>query len=277
MIQFGTPLSRFIGLIIDRRVERMRIFSGNRRRRLHSESPFQGEAWSWLVDQHPILNGLGPDELERLRELTAAFARQKTFEAAEGMRLDETVRAVISLQACLPVLNLGLKWYSNLRTVVVVPKDFDQEHQEIDLTGVVHEWTEVDAGESWDKGPVVLSWEDVEASGWTDGFNVVIHEAAHRLDLLDGAVNGRPFLHKEMDPEEWQAVFTAAFRDLEQRVRRRRRTAVDPYALENPGEFFAVTSELFFERPRALCAQYPRTYDLLRAFYRQDPALRLPG
>jgi Mlc titration factor MtfA (ptsG expression regulator) len=255
----------------------MRLFSGPRRRRLHSESPFQGEAWSWLVDQHPILNGLGLDELERLRELTTAFAFKKTFEAAEGMRLDETVRAVISLQACLPVLNLGLKWYSNLKTVVVVPKDFDQEHQEIDLTGIVHEWTEVDAGESWDEGPVVLSWEDVEASGWADGFNVVIHEAAHRLDLLDGSVNGRPSLHKQMDPEEWQAVFIAAYRDLEQRVRQRRRTAVDPYALENPGEFFAVTSELFFERPRALRAQYPRVYDLLRTFYRQDPALRLTG
>jgi Mlc titration factor MtfA (ptsG expression regulator) len=124
---------------------------------------------------------------------------------------------------------------------------------------------------------VVLSWEDVEASGWTDGFNVVIHEAAHRLDLLDGAVNGRPTLHREMDPEEWKAVFTAAYRDLEQRVRRRRRTTVDPYALENPGEFFAVTSELFFERPRALAAQYPGVYGLLKAFFRQDPSLRLSG
>ena len=255
----------------------MGIFIGPRRRRLYSESLLHGEPWSWLVDQHPILHGLAPDDLERLRELTAAFAHQKTFEAAEGMRLDETVLAVVSLQACLPVLNLGLSWYSNLKTVVVVPKDFDQEHREIDLTGVVHEWSEVDAGESWDQGPVVLSWEDVEASGWADGFNVVIHEVAHRLDLLDGAVNGRPSLHKEMDPEEWKAVFTAAFRDLEQRVRRRRRTAVDPYALENPGEFFAVTSELFFEKPRALRAQYSRVYDLLSTFYRQDPASRLPG
>jgi Mlc titration factor MtfA (ptsG expression regulator) len=245
--------------------------------RRSNNSLLRDEAWRWLVDQHPILHGLTPEELERLRSLTTAFAGTKTFEAAEGMELDETVRAVVSLQASLPVLNLGLEWYANLKTVVIVPETFDQQHREVDPIGVVHEWSEEDAGESWDRGPVVLSWEDVEASGWADGFNVVIHEAAHRLDLLDGAVNGRPTLHREMDPEEWKAVFTAAYGDLEQRVRRRRRTTVDPYALENPGEFFAVTCELFFERPRGLAAQYPGVYGLLRAFFRQDPSLRLSG
>jgi hypothetical protein len=182
---------------------------------------------------------------------------------------------VIALQASLPVLNLGPDCYADWKTVVVVPKQFRQERREVDPGGIVREWSEVDLGESWDRGPVVLSWEDVEASGWADGFNVVIHEAAHRLDLLDGAVNGRPALHRDMDPEEWRSVFTRAYRDLEARVRRRRRTVVDSYALENPGEFFAVTSELFFELPQGLQGELPEVYRLLAAFYRQDPASRL--
>jgi Mlc titration factor MtfA (ptsG expression regulator) len=254
----------------------MSLFRNVRRRRPLTKQVLEGEAWAWLVEQHPILAGLESKELELLGELTTRFAHEKTFEVAEGMHLDETVRAVISIQACLPVLNLGLNWYANWKTVVVVPKTFDQEHREIDPNGVVHEWKEVDAGESWDEGPVVLSWEDVEASGWGDGFNVVIHEAAHRLDLLDGAFNGRPALHPEMDPEQWKAVFTAAYRHLEERALRRRRTVVDPYAVENPGEFFAVTTELFFEQPHALQREYPGVYAELAAFYRQDPRSRLP-
>jgi Mlc titration factor MtfA (ptsG expression regulator) len=255
----------------------MRLFREARRRRLLDARLLDPQAWGMLVEEHPILAGLSSDELERLRELTTLFMHEKTFEAAEGLVLEDHMVAVVSLQASLPVLNLGLEWYANWKTVVVVPRQFNQQHREVEPGGIVREWTEVDLGESWDRGPVVLSWEDVEASGWADGFNVVIHEAAHRLDLLDGAVNGRPALHRGMNPEEWKTVFTAAYRDLEEKIRRRRRTAVDPYALESPGEFFAVASELFFELPRALQREYREAYRLLAALYRQDPASRLPG
>ena len=93
-----------------------------------------------------------------------------------------------------------MEWYENWKTIVVVPDVFVEEHTSFDAAGVVHEWDEDKSGESWDGGPVLLSWKDVEASGWGDGYNVIIHEAAHRLDLLDGEVNGRPALHKGMDP-----------------------------------------------------------------------------
>jgi Mlc titration factor MtfA (ptsG expression regulator) len=255
----------------------MRLFRNARRRRLLDERLLEDEAWSWLVDQHPILAGLEAAELGRLRELTTLFLHEKTFEAARGVALTPDMKAVVSLQAALPVLELGLDWYSAWKTVVIVPDMFVQEEHSTDPTGVVTEWREDRSGESWDRGPVVLSWEDVEASGWGEGYNVVIHEAAHRLDLLDGAVNGRPALHEGMSPDRWQKAFTEAYRNLEERVRRRRRTAVDPYALEDPGEFFAVTSELFFERPGALERQYPDVYGLLSDFYRQDPARRLPA
>jgi hypothetical protein len=160
--------------------------------------------------------------------------------------------------------------------VVVVPDVFTEEYTEPDEAGVVHEWEENKSGLSWDEGPVVLSWEDIEASGWGDGYNVVIHEAAHRLDQTDGAVNGCPALHQGMDPDEWRRVFSGSFEDLSRRKRsRKHRSKIDSYATESDSEFFAVASEYFFEKPRVLTSEYPDIYRLLAAFYRQDTASRL--
>jgi Mlc titration factor MtfA (ptsG expression regulator) len=157
-----------------------------------------------------------------------------------------------------------------------VPDVFVEEHTAFDAAGVVHEWDEDQSGESWDTGPVLLSWKDVEASGWGDGYNVIIHEAAHRLDLLDGEVNGTPSLHKGMDPVEWREVFTKAYQDLKRKAGRKKRgLRIDTYAVEDDGEFFAVTSEYFFERPGLLFREYPDVYRLLAAFYRQDPGRRI--
>ncbi len=207
--------------------------------------------------------------------MATIFLHEKSFEAADGLELTEVIRDVISVQACLPVLNLGLEWYENWKTIVVLPDVFVEEHSELDTAGVAHEWQEDKSGESWDEGPVVLSWKDVEASGWGDGYNVVIHEAAHRLDQLDGEVNGRPALHEGMDPREWLEVFSSAFKDLSRRASgKKRRLRIDPYAVENDAEFFAVASEYFFERPGVLQSEYPDVYRLLCAFYRQDPGGR---
>ena len=252
----------------------MRPLREARRRRLLSRRLLDDDAWGALAAEHPILAGLAAGELGRLRELTTVFLHEKTFEAARGLELTADMKAVISLQATLPILNLGVDCYAGWKTVVVVPAEFIQDEETVDPIGVVTEYSEDRSGESWDRGPVVLSWEDVEASGWGDGYNVVVHEAAHRLDLLDGAVNGRPALHDEQDPKEWQRVFTEAYHDLEQRVEGKRRSVLDPYALEDAGEFFAVASELFFERPRALQRQYAALYGQLAGFYRQDPAAR---
>lgn len=233
--------------------------------------------WAKLLEQHPILKGLSADEERRLREFTTLFLHEKTFAPAEGIELDEYLRAVIAVQACLPILGLDIDWYENWKTVVVVPDVFTEQYAEPDAAGVVHEWEEDDrSGTSWDEGPVVLSWEDIEASGWGDGYNVVIHEAAHRLDQTDGAVNGCPALHEGIDAEEWRRVFSGSFEDLHRRVRsRKRRSKIDSYATESDAEFFAVASEYFFERPRVLTGEYPDVYRLLAAFYRQDPAARM--
>jgi Mlc titration factor MtfA (ptsG expression regulator) len=239
-------------------------------------NPFSDSAWDALVAEHPILRGMTARELIRLRELSSGFNRTVAFEGADGLRLDESMRAVISLQAALPILCLGLEWYRSWKTVIVVPDVFIEEHSDEDAAGVVHEWEEDKSGESWDQGPVLLSWKDVEASGWGDGYNVVIHEAAHRLDMTDGKVNGRPALHADMRVNEWREVFSNAFREHSRRTRRRtRKPRMDSYAAHSDSEFFAVASEYFFERPRILKSEYPDVYRLLSAFYRQDPGARL--
>ena len=253
----------------------MGIFRSIRRSRILREGLLSDDAWGRLLQDHPILDGLGEEERSRLRGLATIFLHEKSFEGADGLELSEIIRDVISVQACLPILNLGMEWYENWKTIVVLPDVFVGEHTELDSAGVAHEWTEDKSGESWDTGPVVLSWKDVEASGWGDGYNVVIHEAAHRLDLLDGEVNGRPALHEDMSPQEWLDVFSRAFEDLSRRASgKRRRLRIDPYAVEDDAEFFAVTSEYFFEQPEVLRSEYPDVYRLFCAFYRQDPARR---
>ena len=246
-----------------------------RRRDIPRQGLVLGDRWLWLLENHPILAGFCEKELALLRQQTMLFLHEKIFEAAEGLELNEDMRSVIAVQACLPVLNLGLDWYENWKTVVVVPGQFIQELSEVDRAGVVHEWEEDNSGESWERGPVVLSWRDVEDSGWGDGYNVVIHEAAHKLDGLDGALNGRPALHQEMSPGEWLEVFSAAFQEFKCRLQTKKRQDIDSYAAEDDAEFFAVMSEIFFERPRLLLRRYPEVYRLLGEFYRQDPAKRL--
>lgn len=236
--------------------------------------------WNLLLEDHPIFDGLPADDRARLRELATLFLHEKVFESPGGMELTPYMRAVIAAQASLPLLGLGPDWYRGWKTVVVVPDAFRRENAEHDRAGVVHEWEEEDGGEAWEEGPVTVSWEDVEASGWGDGYNVILHEAAHVLDMRDGSLNGMPELHGDMDREEWKAAFTTAYRDLKRRVERaralgRRKPPIDDYAVESDCEFFAVACEVFFERPRVLRGEYPDVYAQMTRFFRRDPAERL--
>jgi Mlc titration factor MtfA (ptsG expression regulator) len=232
--------------------------------------------WAEAVAALPILDGLDPGKAERLRRLATLFLRDKIFEAAGGLVLDDTIRVRIAALACLPILGLNYDWYDGWRTVVVYPGEFVRPRSAFDDIGIMHEWEEVLTGESWERGPVILSWADVKASGQRDGYNVVIHEMAHKLDMLNGLPDGFPPLPKDLDRRAWTERFTAAFDHLNERLDRDESTAIDPYAAEEPGEFFAVLSEYFFELPHLVRTEYPAVYGLLAAFYRQDPAGRLP-
>jgi Mlc titration factor MtfA (ptsG expression regulator) len=253
-----------------------RLFGRLRQRRSAERAPIEASVWTAAIAGLPVFDGLNDGEMERLRRLAALFVHDKIFEAAGGMILNDAIRTRIAALACLPILGLDYGWYDGWRTVIVYPGEFVRPRSDFDDIGVMHQWEDVLTGESWERGPAILSWADVEASGRRDGYNVVIHEMAHKLDMLNGLPDGFPPLHKGLCRRAWAERFTAAFNDLNARLDRGEHTGIDPYAAEEPGEFFAVLSEYFFELPELVKAEYPAVYDLLAAFYRQDPAGRLP-
>jgi hypothetical protein len=233
--------------------------------------------WEQVLDALPLLDGLDEDASARLGDLALLFLRDKRLEPVQGLELTDPMRLLIAAQACLPVLGLGLDWYRGWYAVVVYPAEFVPERETIGEDGVVWIEREVRSGEAWEQGPVILSWADVEAGLECDGYNVVIHELAHKLDMLDGTANGRPPLHAGMPGEAWSAALSAAYDDLCLRVEGGEDTPIDPYATESPAEFFAVVSETFFELPELLQNEYPGVYAQLQSFYRQDPLARQRG
>ncbi|CAG0993241.1 MtfA peptidase [Methylophilaceae bacterium] len=250
-------------------------FTDWRRRRILRRHALPDEAWRQAVAALPLLRGLTAAELGSLRELAALFLHAKDVVGAAGYRLDDGLRLKIAAQACLPVLALGLEYYDGWRSVIVYAGEFVPEHEFMDEAGVVHRMRTPMVGEAWHRGPVVLSAADVERSGEFDGVNVVIHEFAHKLDMRNGAADGFPPLHRGMSVAAWTRAFRAAYEDFCARADAGGETLIDPYASENPAEFFAVMSEAFFEIPQVLHAEYPNVYRQLEAFYRQDPLARI--
>jgi hypothetical protein len=219
----------------------------------------------------PACGGLGGAERERLRGLATIFMREKVFDAVNHTEIAPGDRLLIAVNACLPILNLGMDAYDEWTTVIVYPDEFVVDYEEEDETGLVHSGRDLRTGEAWERGPLVISLGDVHAQTAWEGYNVVIHECAHKLDMRNGAPNGFPPLHRGMSVERWSEVFTRAFEDLRGRIERDEETPVDDYAAESPAECFAVFSEYFFEAPLRLRDAYPEVYGQLVQFYRQDP------
>jgi len=207
----------------------------------------------------------------KLRELALLFLAEKEFTGAHALEVSDEMRVSIAAQACLPVLELGLDWYAGWRGIVVYPGDFRVRREEMDEDGVVHEWQDELAGEAMPGGPVVISWD---AAAHDPLINVVIHEFAHKLDMLNGTADGVPPLHAGMDRAAWKRAFAEAYEGFCDSVDRGRDTWLDPYAAEHESEFFAVVSEAFFREGSATRRRYPDLYDQLKLFYRQDPAAR---
>jgi Mlc titration factor MtfA (ptsG expression regulator) len=246
-----------------------------KRQRVLRQSRLDEARWRAVAMRFPFVQALSEHELARLRDCVVLFLHDKAFSAAAGLELAQDMRLNIATQACVLILNLDLDYYRGWSEIIVYPAQFLPRHQYTDENGVVHETAHPHMGEAWLRGPVVLSWDDVNATDYPDGVNVVIHEFAHKLDMLNGDANGFPPLHADMSRREWVAALRAAYENFCARVDAGEDTLIDPYASESPGEFFAVLSEVFFEAPDLLRAEYPAVYDQLRRFYRQDPAARL--
>jgi MtfA peptidase len=208
-------------------------------------------------------------ENEKLKRLALLFLAEKQFVGAHGLEVTDAMRVSIAAQACLPILELGLDWYSGFTGIVVYPGDFRVRRTQADEHGVVHEWDDELAGEAMPGGPVVLSWD---AAANDARMNVVIHEFAHKLDMLNGEADGLPPLHREMERGAWAHAFREAYEGFCDAVDRGKDTWLDPYAAEHPSEFFAVVSEAFFEHPAETRRRYPEVYEQLKLFYRQEPS-----
>jgi hypothetical protein len=235
---------------------------------------YDATAWQSALSL-PVFDGLTPAERERLQDQARQLLQEKTFSAAGGAVVDAYVCTAIAAFAALPVLNLGPGWYKGWREIIVYPGEFVPEREIVDEDGIVHHVRQPMSGEAWEGGPLVLSWQDVLWSGQGEGFNVVIHEFAHKLDMKNGGVNGQPPLHSGMSPAAWSQVWGDAYGDFCHRVDSGAETLIDPYAAESPAEFFAVLSEYFFEAPDLLVQSYPEVYEQLQQYYLQDPLSRM--
>jgi hypothetical protein len=249
-----------------------------RRQRILARHPVSSAQWQAVLQQLPILDGLNDAEQQRLRERAVLFLHHKHLSALPGVELDDDARLRLAVQAELPLLHLAeLNWYQGFHEIVLYPDDFVSPQRHRDASGVVHEWDGEHSGEAWQQGPVILAWPGVQASGGWDGYNLVIHELAHKLDMLNGDANGLPPLHNNMRIEDWAKAMQSAFDQLNAELDANpdAETAIDPYAAEDPAEFFAVTSEYFFSAPGLLAEAFPAVYAQLALFYRQDPLARL--
>ena len=245
-----------------------------RRARILKHAELDADVWRATVTRYPFVAELAADDLERLRELVMLFLHEKSIHGAGGMTVREDMRIAVAAQACILILNLGLDYYRGWVEVIVYPDEFVAEYEYVDEAGVTHHVQEAMTGESWERGPVILSWADAEEAGRGHGYNVVIHEFAHKLDMLNGEPNGFPPLHADMQRATWAAAFTSAYEDFCRQVDAGYELEIDEYAAQSPAEFFAVMSEAFFEVPLRVRTLYPDVYVQLAQFYRQDTAAR---
>jgi MtfA peptidase len=251
------------------------MFRFVKRRQLRAQ-PAPGEWRSIIARNVPFFDRLPPDDQSELLGHVQVFLAEKNFEGCGGLRLTDEIRVTIATQACLLLLHRRTDYYPRLVTILVYPSGFVVDEKR-HLEG--HIWSEGREGRLGETGrqmgSMVLAW-DAAKSGATDpsdGKNLVLHEFAHQLDFEDFAADGVPALGSRGDKLSWAGVMKMEFAALRAADETGIPTLLDTYGATNPAEFFAVATEAFFERPRALRRQHPRLYDELERFFRQDPAL----
>jgi MtfA peptidase len=246
-----------------------------RDRRTLTRRPIPDSLWQPTLQHYPFLARLPDAEQRKLRELSTLFLARKQFSGAQGLVVTDAMAVAVAAQACLLVLELGLDWYDGFVDIVLHPGEMRVRQEIVDEDGIVHEFDDVLAGEapSVSGGPVTLSWHDAAKVGneHFSGFNVVVHEFAHLLDMRYGHANGVPLLPDRQLRTDWQREFEAAYLRFRDEVDAEREVWLDPYAAEAPDEFFAVCCEAFFVAPHELRARFRGVYGVLQRFFKLDP------
>ena len=245
----------------------------SRRRRLRRR-PFPPE-WLSIVERNvPLYRRLPPEDREELLGHVQVFLAEKYFEGAGGLEITDEIRVTIAAHACVLLLHRATGYYPGLVSIIVYPVAYVASHVEHDESGIVSEGEEARLGESWERGVVVLSWDDVQAAAadGDDCRNVVFHEFAHQLDSEDGTVEGSPALGQASQYLAWARIMGEEYERLQEAAERGLKTMLDEYGAQSPAEFFAVVTECFFTRPALLKARHPELYEELRVYYQQDPA-----
>lgn len=247
-----------------------------RRRRKVLAQPFPAEWLGYLEKNVAHYPHLSPDEQARLRDALRIFIAEKNWEGCNGLAVTEEMKVTIAAQACLMTLGLEGEPFRNLLSVLIYPAGYavpeERWHQGWSIMG-----ESARLGESWYRGPVILSWEEIQDDARHPGYgnNLIWHEFAHQIDMLDRSTNGTPPLRTEQERRQWHDVMTAEFEQLRRDAASGRATLLDSYGAENEAEFFAVATECFFDCPVELREEHPRLYELLAGYYCQDPASRV--
>lgn len=245
----------------------------NWRRRRFAERPAP-EAWRAIIERN-VRQYAQLDDARRgkLIRLVKIFVHEKYWEGCNGLTITEEIQVTIAGHACLLLLGFEGEVFNRLSTVLVYPDAYVAKSVEHQPGGVVRESLDLRLGEAWTRGPVIISWDDVNTAEYVGrrGHNVVLHEFAHVLDMQDGGADGTPVLESDEQYDDWVAVMTAEYNRLVHDSAHRKATLLDQYGATNSAEFFAVATECFFERPQETAAHHSRLYDVLRRFYRQDP------
>lgn len=235
--------------------------------------PFKKEWRSIIQQRMPYFRQMPADLQLQLKRHIQVFLAEKSFIGCNGVVITDEIRITVAAQACLLLLNRKTDYYPKLDTILVYPSAFIKEQQNIEADGVMHSHRTALAGESWGFGKVVLSWQDTVDGAHIpdDGHNVVIHEFAHQLDQENGSANGAPILGKGQNYKDWSVAFSSQYELLRKQANAGIPSLFDYYGATNPAEFFAVASEVFFEKSEKFHHKYPMLYQQLKEYYKVDP------
>jgi Mlc titration factor MtfA (ptsG expression regulator) len=241
--------------------------------------PFPDE-WREIMRRNVgYLRYLTPEERKLLEDLTQVFVREKSFEGCGGLELSDEIVVTIAANACILLIGLGHELYADVESILVYPSSVRppaRPRSPFDTSIRIEGEPPVLLGEAHLGGPVILVWDTVKRDSRhpDHGHNVVFHEFAHKLDMLDHEIDGTPPLESHKAYARWSQACGDVYFELQRRVELGLPSFLDPYAATSEGELFAVATEVFFERPRELFAEHPALYEVLAGFYRQDPARR---